>query len=237
MKIALIGYGKMGKAIEEIAEHKGHQIILKISGDNRHELTPENIRKADVAIEFSEASAAVKNLKFCFDQNIPVVCGTTGWLSEWDEVIDYCKKKKGTLLYASNFSIGVNLFFEVNKKLATLMADQQQYDVTLKETHHIHKKDAPSGTAISLAEQIIGAGKKDKWLNHQAENNSELTVISIRKDDVPGTHTVAYTSGEDVITITHQALNRKGFAAGALAAVLFLKNKKGVFTMKDVLGL
>ncbi len=237
MNIALIGYGKMGKAIEEIALQKGHEIVLKIDVENQNELTEINLQQADVAIEFTGPQNALNNIYKCIDANIPVVCGSTGWLEHWADVERYCMEKNGTLLYASNFSIGVNIFFEVNKKLAALMSKQPAYDVTIEEIHHTEKKDSPSGTAITLAEQIIKEiPKKSTWINEPSTNNDSLVINSIRMDPAPGTHTVTYHSGVDDITIVHTAHNRKGFAGGAILAAEFLQGKKGIFFMKDVLG-
>jgi 4-hydroxy-tetrahydrodipicolinate reductase len=239
MKIALIGYGKMGKAIEAIAVEKGHTVVLKIDVDNAADLNEQNLAQADVAIEFTGPHSAVGNLMKCMDAGIPVVCGSTGWLSEWDTVKNYCQQKNGTLVYASNYSIGVNLFFEVNKHLAKLMNDYPEYDVTLKEIHHTQKKDAPSGTAISLAEQVLDNLKRKKlWITPEQENKENAIVIaSERIDPAPGTHHVKYSSSIDDIEIIHTAHNRIGFAGGAVKAAEFAIGKKGVFGMKEVLGL
>lgn len=238
LKIALLGYGKMGKAIEEIALQKGHSIVLKIGVDNLKDLTPENIRTADVAIEFSNPESAAKNILFCLENNVPVLCGTTGWLKDISLIEAKCQELNGTFLYASNFSIGVNLFFELNKKLAFLMKKHQGYNVRIEEIHHTQKQDAPSGTAITLAEQAIEeSSTKSKWINERQNSSDELSIISIRMDDVPGTHTVTYASEIDTIEIKHTAHNRIGFAAGAVAAAEFIWNKKGIFSMQDVLDL
>lgn len=237
MKIALIGYGKMGKAIEQIAIQQGHEIVLKIGSSNLSELNSGNIEKADVAIEFSKPEVAFENVIFCLNNDTPVVCGTTGWIENLPEAEKLCKKKNGSFLYASNFSIGVNIFFEINQRLAKLMSDRKEYDVEIEETHHIHKKDAPSGTAISLAREIIEEGKKKKWVKVQSNSAEDLFIKSIRTGEVPGTHIVTYNSENDAIEIKHTAHNRMGFAAGAVAAAQFIKNKTGIFTMKDVLGL
>jgi 4-hydroxy-tetrahydrodipicolinate reductase len=238
MNIALIGYGKMGKAIEEVAVEKGHTIVLKIDVDNATEFTKENIQKADVAIEFTSPHSAVENLKKCFEFGVPVVCGSTGWLEKWNEIVSACKEKNGALVYASNYSIGVNLFFELNTYLAKLMHNHNAYAVHLKEIHHTEKKDAPSGTAITLAEQIMQQiPSKKSWVNHSTNNANELAIISERIDPAPGTHSIHYQSAIDDIEIIHTAHNRKGFASGAVLAAQFLHNKKGIFTMKDVLGL
>ena len=238
MKIALIGYGKMGKAIEEIALHKGYEIVLKINDENSNELNTNNLKKADVAIEFTGPESAAENIKSCFEAGVPVVCGSTGWLANLEDIKDYCRSMNGTFLYASNFSIGVNLFFELNTFLARLMNEYEDYEVLLKEIHHTQKKDAPSGTAITLAEQIISQLKRKKaWMNHPALKFDELEIMSERTDPAPGTHQVKYTSDIDDIEIIHTAHNRKGFASGALNAAEFLVGKKGMYSMKDVLGL
>jgi 4-hydroxy-tetrahydrodipicolinate reductase len=238
MKIALIGYGKMGKAIEEIALQKGHEIVLKIHVDNTDEFTIENVKKADVAIEFTSPHSAPANIKKCFEAKVPVVCGSTGWLEHWTEIEELCNTTGGSILYASNFSVGVNLFFQLNSFLAELMATREEYDVTLEEIHHTEKKDAPSGTAITLAEQVLQHLKnKNKWVNNSSNNEDELEIISKRIDPAPGTHKVLYKSEIDEIEIIHTAHSRKGFASGAVMAAEFLKDRKGVFSMKDVLGL
>ena len=246
MNIALLGYGKMGKAIEEIALQKGHKIVLRIDDQNLEELTKENLQKADVAVEFTGPDSAASNILLCFDAGVPVVCGTTGWLSQMDMVKQKCKEINASFLYASNFSIGVNIFFELNKKLAMLMKQQPNYEVNIEEIHHTGKKDAPSGTAITLAEEIIaGSTEKNKWaLQHRDSYrdqhdtvSNELFITSKRIDPAAGTHSVKYTSEIDDIEIIHTAHNRKGFAAGALLAAEFIHDKKGMFTMKDVLNL
>lgn len=238
MNIALIGYGKMGKAIEEIALSKGHQVVLRIDMDNQHEFTPTYLSKADVAIEFTGPHAAVDNLKRLFDAGIPVVSGSTGWLERWEEVKQYCEGRNGSFIYASNFSIGVNLFFELNSYLAQLMSRHPDYEVSMEEIHHTQKKDAPSGTAITLAEQVLAHIKaKKQWVNEPSTDNSDLLITSKRIDPAPGTHSIKYHSEIDDIEIIHTAHSRKGFAGGAVAAAEFLKGKKGIYTMKDVLGL
>jgi 4-hydroxy-tetrahydrodipicolinate reductase len=237
MKIALIGYGKMGKAIEEIALQKGHTICLTIDLYNLEDLTKENLQKADVAIEFTSPENAANNILQCFDAGVPVVCGTTGWLNNFDKVKDICIEENGSFLYASNFSIGVNIFFELNKKLSELMS-KQDYKVTIEETHHTQKKDAPSGTAITIAEQIIKElSHKKQWVNQESNNAEDLSIISHRIDPAAGTHAVKYSSDVDNIEIIHTAHNRKGFASGAVLAAEFIKDKKGIFTMRDVLGI
>ena len=238
MRIALIGYGKMGQAIESIALAKGHEIVLKIDINNAADLNRENIAKADVAIEFTGPHSAFANVMKCLELGIPVVCGSTGWLDNWAEAKKYCEEQNGTLLYASNYSIGVNLFFELNTFLAKLMRNHTDYNVTMEEIHHTQKKDAPSGTAITLAEQILQniPGKK-QWVNHLSNNPGELEIISERADPAPGTHKIKYSSSVDDIEIIHTAHNRVGFAGGALLAAEFVISKKGIFGMKEVLGL
>lgn len=238
MKIALIGYGKMGKAIEEIALQQGHTIVLKINSHNKELLTAASLQKADVAIEFTTPESAIENIECCLQAGIPLVCGTTGWIHALPEIQARCASLNGSMLYASNFSIGVNLFFELNSKLAALMANQLQYEVILEEIHHTQKKDAPSGTALTLANEILAHTKKKKqWVNDISDNPEDLEIISQRIDPTPGTHRVKYASVVDDIEIIHTAHNRTGFAAGAVLAATFLKDKKGVYTMKDVLGL
>ncbi len=238
MKIALIGYGKMGKAIEEIALQKGHEIVLKISTNNIDAFTKQNLQEVDVAIEFTTPHTAFENIKKCLEFNIPIICGSTGWLDKWNEIENYCQQKNGTLLYASNFSIGVNLFFELNTYLAKLMQKYNDYNISITEIHHVQKKDAPSGTAITLAEQIIKQNTLlKKWTNHSTNIENELEIISERKDAAPGTHLIKYSSIIDTIEIVHTAHNRMGFANGAILAAEFIVNKKGIFTMKDALGI
>ena len=238
MKIALIGYGKMGKAIEEIAVSKGHEIVLKIDANNTSDFTKENIQKANVAIEFTGPDTAFENISKCIQWGVPVISGSTGWLDHFEKAKKLCEEKKGCLLYASNFSIGVNLFFEINKQVAALMEPYDNYNVSMTEIHHTEKKDAPSGTAISLAEQILAQiGRKKKWVNEISSEASDLIIRSERIDPAPGTHTVSYDSPIDSIEITHTAHTRKGFASGAVLAAEFANQKIGTFTMKDVLGL
>ncbi|HTN07691.1 4-hydroxy-tetrahydrodipicolinate reductase [Agriterribacter sp.] len=237
MKIALIGYGKMGHAIEEIAIQRKHSIVLKVSIDNTEDNTVENIAKADVAIEFTGPDSAFDNINKCFEAEVPVVSGSTGWLNRYEEAVWNCKAQNGALLYASNFSIGVNIFFEVNKRLAQLMASQKDYSAIIEETHHTQKKDAPSGTAITLAEQILAVNPfKKQWVNKESNKASDLQIISIRTDPAPGTHRILYHSDTDDIEIIHTAHNRSGFALGAVLAAEFLYGQRGVFTMSDVLG-
>ncbi len=238
MNIALIGYGKMGKAIEQIALEKGHKIVLKVDIDNAAHLTSQNLQNADVAIEFTGPASAVSNIKKCIDAGVPVVSGSTGWLNHFEEVKTYCNAHKSTLVYASNYSIGVNLFFELNTYLAKLMDQYPNYNVLMEEIHHTQKKDVPSGTAITLAEQVLAnIGRKKTWVNDPTTEEDELTIISKRIDPAPGTHSIKYTSLIDDIEIVHTAHNRVGFASGAVMAAAYAVGKKGIFSMKDVLGL
>ena len=236
MKIALIGYGKMGKAIEEIALQKGHEILLKINDENLAQFTATNLQQCDVAIEFTNPDSAPTNIKICLDAGVPVVCGSTGWVAKENEIAAYCKEKNGTLLYSSNFSIGVNIFFEINKKLAALMAHHKEYNVAVEEIHHTEKKDAPSGTAVSLAKHIINERvDKETWTLSKEPQAKEIGITSKRIDPAAGTHYVRYTSAIDDIEIIHTAHSRKGFATGAVIAAEFIKGKKGMFNMSDVL--
>lgn len=238
LRIALIGYGKMGKAIETIALQRGHTIGLKIDIDNIDSFTPENLKPCQVAIEFTGPHSAAQNILTCLDAGIPIVSGSTGWLDRREEIEQTCKEKNGSFVYASNFSIGVNIFFEVNKLLARLMSPYTEYKAELEEIHHTQKKDAPSGTAITLAEQIISElPSKTGWVNHAPASASELSIISKRIDPAPGTHTVRYSSEVDDIEIIHTAHNRTGFATGAVLAAEFVYNRKGIFGIKEVLGL
>ena len=236
MKIALIGYGKMGKAIEGIAIERGHEIVLRIDAENTEALNNDNLQQADLAIEFTNPDSAINNIKQCFDAAIPVVCGTTGWLEHWDQIKADCENKNGTFLYASNFSIGVNLFFELNKKLAQLMQNRPEYNCSIEEIHHTAKKDAPSGTAITIAENIIASNpNKKNWVLGETADINSLSITSKRIDPAPGTHIVSYNSVIDSIEIKHTAHNRIGFATGAVLAAEFLLGKKGVYGMGDVL--
>lgn len=232
MKIALLGYGKMGRTIEKLAKEKGHSIVAWVDSS----LNYNGLEKADVAIEFSTPEAVIKNLEACFDQQIPVVCGTTGWLDKKETMLKKCQASNGSFIYASNFSIGVNIFFALNKKLAKMMADHKDYHVSIEEIHHTQKLDAPSGTAITLAEDIIKNSDYKNWKLDDA-NENEIPVKAIRKDDVKGTHSITYTSAIDTISIQHEAHTRDGFALGAILAAEWLQNKKGIYTMSDVLSL
>ncbi len=243
MKIALLGYGKMGKAIEAIAVERGHSVVLKVNIDNLQDLTLDNLQKADVAIEFTNPESALGNIRFCFDAGVPVVSGSTGWLKHLPEVEAECRNKEAGFLYASNFSLGVNVFFEVNKLLAKLMAPHPEYAIQLTEVHHTAKLDAPSGTAITLAEQVLAENHCHKSWYSVTEpteidpSDHAIPILSQRIDPAPGTHTVTYSSEIDDIAITHTAHNRKGFALGAVVAAEFLQGKKGKYNMQDVLGL
>jgi len=238
MKIALVGYGKMGHMIEEVAATRGHKIVLKIDVTNQHDFTKENIATADVAIEFTNPESAFQNVMKCLEVEIPVVSGSTGWNQKLEEAKNYCKQINGSFLHTSNFSIGVNIFFEINKLLANLMSSQPAYDVTMREIHHTAKKDAPSGTAVTLADQILSnLPRKKNWVNNPSANNEELSIISERIDPAPGTHYVKYSSEVDDIEIIHTAHSRKGFALGAVLAAEYISDKKGIFSMKDVLNI
>ena len=232
MKIALLGYGKMGKTIEKLAMDKGHEIVFKSTQGS----SEGNLTDADVAIEFSVAEAAVENISTCFQNNIPVVSGTTGWIKRYNEVLKICEKCNGSFIYASNFSVGVNLFFNLNGYLAQLMQQWEEYIPSIEETHHIQKKDAPSGTAISLADGMLRHSNFNEWeLN--AKDSDKLNINAIREADLKGTHIVEYKSNIDTISIKHEAHSRDGFALGAILAAEWLIGKKGVFSMKDVLDL
>jgi 4-hydroxy-tetrahydrodipicolinate reductase len=238
MKIALIGYGKMGKAIEEVAIQRGHSIVLTIDQPNLHDLTKENLDKADVAIEFTSPHSAYDNVRKCLEFGLPVVCGSTGWTDRLEIMKKIAADHNGAFIYSSNYSVGVKIFFEINKRLAALMAPHKEYEVILEETHHTQKKDAPSGTAITIAEQIMEAlSRKKQWVNELSDHPEDLEIISHRIDPAPGTHSVKYSSAIDNIEIIHTAHNRTGFATGAVLAAEFLKDKKGFFNMQDVLGL
>jgi 4-hydroxy-tetrahydrodipicolinate reductase len=238
MNIALIGYGKMGMAIEEIALQRGHQIVLKVNIDNLEDNTIDNIKKADVAIEFTGPESAFENIKKCIDGGVPVVCGSTGWLHQFEDAKSYCTSKHGALLYSSNFSVGVNIFFALNKTLASLISQHKEYDVAITEIHHTQKKDAPSGTAITLAEQILEKlTHKKKWVNNKSTDSRDLSILSERVDPAPGTHRIHYYSEIDDIEIIHTAHNRRGFATGAVLAAEFIQGKKGIYSMADVLGI
>lgn len=239
MQIALLGYGRMGKAIERIAVEKGHRIVLTVDESNRMVCSDDQLKEADMAIDFSVPDVAISNYKWCFDNGVPVVSGTTGWLEGWDEVLEYCGKMKGGFFYASNFSIGVNIFFHLNNYLAKVMNGFGDYKVFLEETHHIHKLDAPSGTAITIAEDIVKKHSDyGSWrLIHEGESGKDgvLPVVAKRIGEVPGIHSVIYKSVVDEIRINHSAFSREGFAQGAVLAAEFMQGKQGVFGMNDLL--
>lgn len=232
MKIALLGYGKMGKEIEKIALQRGHEIVIKNSGKEAY-----NIANADIAIDFSIPNSAYNNISNCINNNVPVISGTTGWLEKYNDVVDLCKQKKGAFIYASNFSLGVNVFFELNEQLAKMMNTLKQYDVSIEEIHHTKKLDAPSGTAITLADGIIKNTHKKDWELNTSSLKENVAIKAIRTPDVPGTHTVTYQSEIDTIDIKHTAHSRQGFALGAVIAAEWLINKTGIYTMRDVLNL
>ena len=244
MKIALIGYGKMGKTIHDLAKEKNEKsgnnkldIALIIDVDNRNTITKEELQQVDVAIEFTSPHTAVDNIKWCFDADVPVVVGSTGWTSELTDIQEYARQNNNAFLFAPNFSIGVNIFFEVNRYLAQIMNKHDEYDITLEEIHHTEKKDAPSGTALHAALDILKrVERKNDWKNESSENKDILPIISLREDKVPGTHYVTYESTIDRIDLIHTAHNRKGFAGGALLAAEWLVGKKGAYSMEDVLG-
>jgi len=233
MKIALLGYGRMGKTIEQFAMQRGHEIVLKVDENT----ASYDITLADVAIDFSIPSVAFKNITNCLTNNVPVVSGTTGWLDNFDDAKALCLKNNGGFIYASNFSLGVNIFFELNEYLAKMMKNLDQYQISMEEIHHTKKLDAPSGTAITLAEDIIKHTDKKNWVLDVTNNENELPIVAKRIPDVPGTHSVEYKSAVDTIDIKHTAHSRDGFALGAVVAAEWLVGKTGVFTMKDVLGL
>lgn len=238
MKIALIGYGKMGKTIEQIALDRGHEIVLKIDISNQADLTVENLKKADVAIEFTIPKSAVSNYKLCFEAGVPVVSGTTGWLDQKEEVEQAMKANNGTFFYASNFSLGVNLFFALNKKLAKLMTGREGYDVSMVEVHHTQKLDAPSGTAISLAEDLFeNYPAKTSWTLDTPTSPEQMHIEAIREGQVPGIHRIKYESEVDHIMIEHSAKSRHGFAFGAVLAAEYSFDKKGMLNMNDLLNL
>lgn len=232
MRIGLLGYGKMGKEIERISVERGHEITLKVNDADDDIL----LKDVDVAIDFSLPSAAFNNISICLNENTPIISGTTGWLDKYEEILELCKNVNGTFLYASNFSLGVNIFFKINEVLAGLMKGHQQYEASIEEIHHTQKLDAPSGTAITLANQIIANSDYTKWTSGRPQPK-ELSIVSERIDQVPGTHKIQYKSSVDTIKIEHIAHDRSGFALGAVIAAEWIVDKKGVFTMKDVLNI
>lgn len=240
MKIALIGYGKMGHEIEKILVSRGHTLPLIIDQDNTDQLTAENLNQCDVAIEFTTPATAFDNIVTCLKAGIPTVCGTTAWLDRLPEMTDLCQQTSGAFFYASNYSIGVNIFFAINRQLARMMNQFPEYDVTLNEVHHVQKKDAPSGTAVTLAEDILaGIDRKTSWHLGTTTDRDKLEVTAQRRAMVPGIHTIVWESDADTITIDHNAKNRSGFAMGAVLAAEYLADKRGigkVYGMKDLLG-
>jgi 4-hydroxy-tetrahydrodipicolinate reductase len=237
MKIAILGYGKMGQEIERIAISRKHDVILIIDSIEDWEKEGTRLGEADLAIEFSQPDTVMDNIYNCFDANVPVVIGTTGWYEDIEQVKKDCLERGQSLFFSTNFSIGVNLFFELNRKLAAIMSKMKDYEISIEETHHIHKQDAPSGTAIILANDIIrNSGRKEKWVKAMSENPEELAIQSFRTDNVPGTHKVKYESEVDSIEIIHTAKNRRGFAIGSILAAEWLLGKKGVYEMKDLLS-
>ncbi len=245
MKIALLGYGKMGKIIEKIALDRKHEIVLKIGSENLHELTTENMQLADVAIEFSKPDTVLNNIELCFNAGVPVVVGTTGWYDELPRIKELCLQNENAIVYGTNFSVGVNLFFHINRQLAKLMNNYPYYEVQVEEIHHTQKLDAPSGTAITIAEGIIeNLDNKNGWVNivtadgtaaaEENVKNDELLIESFRIESVPGTHTVIYDSEVDTIEFKHTAHNRNGFALGAVLAVEWIKDKRGCYPVTDM---
>jgi 4-hydroxy-tetrahydrodipicolinate reductase len=232
MKFALLGYGRMGKEIEKVAISRGHEVVIKSDGKDVYDIST-----ADVAIDFSIPDSAFKNISNCINNQIPVISGTTGWLEKYDDAIALCKENNGAFIYASNFSLGVNIFFELNNQLAKMMRQLKDYNVSIEEIHHTKKLDAPSGTAITLAEGIIENSEFKNWELDQVTSEKNVPIFAKRIPEVPGTHTISYTSKIDEIHINHTAKNRQGFALGAVIAAEWLVNKKGVYTMKDVLNI
>jgi 4-hydroxy-tetrahydrodipicolinate reductase len=237
MKIALLGYGKMGKEIEQVALLRGHSIVLKVSGRNASTFSDEELKQADVAIEFSTPESASKNIRSAFRAGIPVVSGTTGWLHEFESIEKECVESRGSFFYASNYSIGVNIFFRLNKFLARIMNNYPEYNPHMQEVHHVHKKDSPSGTGITLANDLLAiVDRKTSWSEHKNCADDVLEIESLRVGEVPGTHSIHYESTTDTISICHVAHSRNGFATGAVLAAEFLLEKKGVFGMNDLMG-
>lgn len=237
MKIALLGYGKMGKEVEKAARKRGHDIVLTVDVSNPEDLAPEQLSQADVAIEFTTPATAPDNIRACFKAGVPVVVGTTGWYDRFDQLASECGERGGTLFHATNFSIGVAIFFHLNRVLAGIMNVHPDYDVSMEEVHHTQKLDAPSGTAITAAEDILAQlDRKNGWENGtSASAEDKLLIRSIRKENIPGTHTVTYRSEIDSIELQHTAFSREGFASGAVAAAEWVRDRKGVFTMRDML--
>jgi 4-hydroxy-tetrahydrodipicolinate reductase len=240
MKLLLIGYGKMGKEIEKVASERGHEIVGRISSENYDQLSGDLLSKTDVAIEFTRPDAVMRNIELCFDSHIPIVTGTTGWYDRIENVKNKCIEQKQSFFYASNFSVGVNIFFEINKVLASMMNPLKEYDIAIEEIHHVQKLDSPSGTAITLANDLVQKiNRKSNWKSSEVpigRNPDTIYIHSERRGEVTGTHVVKYTSSNDLIEIRHEAFNRSGFATGAVLAAEWLKGKTGFFTMQDMLG-
>lgn len=244
MKVALLGYGKMGKMIESLLSLGDHEVVLKINSSNRPSITSELLKEAEVAIDFSSPDSVRENIKLCLEAGIPLVTGTTGWYDHLEEVKKWCRNANGALIYASNFSIGVNIFFELNRVLASLMKSRREYEPKISETHHLQKKDAPSGTAISLANDIIElVSGKSNWVNIKPgdsppknDNRTDLIILSHRIENVTGMHAVEYISSIDKIEIKHEAFSREGFAMGAIAAAEWIRDKKGIFEFRDIIN-
>lgn len=238
MKIGLLGYGKMGRAIEEIARAEGDEIVLRVDVNNAKDIGPEELKACEVLIEFTRPEAAFDNIRMALEAGVPIVSGTTGWLDRWPEVRRLCEAREGAFFYASNFSLGVNILFALNRYLARLMNERPEYEVALKEIHHIHKLDAPSGTAVTLAEGILQQlDRKTRWTLEAEPGPEDIGITAIREDEVPGTHEVTYRSGIDTLYLRHEAHSREGFARGALLAARWLPGRQGVFGMQDLLGL
>ncbi len=237
LNILLIGFGRMGHEIKQVAEERQHNVFLTIDNDNQDDFSPENLKKADVAIEFSVPDAAYDNIMKCMKNNVPVVSGTTGWLDKFYDIRKYCLENESSFFYASNFSIGVNLLFNVNRHLAKMMDQYSNYQVSIEETHHKHKLDAPSGTAVTIAESIIEEMNRiNEWKEESTDSEEAIPVKSIRKNEIPGIHKVTYESEFDTIEIKHSAKSRKGFALGAIVAAEYIYNKSGMFSMDDLLN-
>lgn len=235
MNLAIIGYGKMGKMIEQLALKNRHTTGLIIDINNTQDLNAGNLKDIDCAIEFTTPKTAVQNYLICFENHVPVVSGTTGWLEQFESVKNQCEKYNGSFFYASNFSLGVNILFKVNQYLANIMSNFKEYDITIDETHHIHKLDKPSGTAITLANQILEENTQKQQWSLNPDSDSDLQIISHREGEIVGIHKVSYTSPIDSVTVTHEAFSREGFARGAIMAAEFLKDKNGCFGMNDLL--
>jgi len=236
MKIALLGYGKMGKEIEAIALQRHHTIVLKVDETNSASITKADLQQADVAIEFSTPHTVISNIKKCLDAQLPIAIGTTGWYDSLKDIENECQQKNGTLFHSTNFSLGVNIFMKVNSYLAELMNKYENYDVSMEEIHHIHKLDKPSGTAITLANQVLDKIERKKNWSITDTKPETLFIKDVREGEVPGTHIIKYTSAVDDIEIMHKALNRQGFALGAVIAAEYIYNKKGIFTMENLMG-